>query len=382
MTQSTQVIDSQSLTADLVDSPSALHDAPIFRPPKLADQIAAACRLKHYSLSTERSYVHWYKRYVLWAGKRHPREMGAADVEAFLSHLATDRAVSASTQNQALAALLFLYRQVLGIDLPWMDGITRAKPSQRLPCVLSVDEVADVLAYTSGRPGLVLRLLYGTGMRLMEGLRLRVQDLDLPRRVITVREGKGAKDRCTMVPDSLVPELQAALAARRRLHDIDLARGMADVELPYALAAKYPRAGQQIGWQYLFAADDYSTCPRTGVIRRHHLHESSVQRMMRASVRAAGLTKRATVHTLRHSFATHLLESGQDIRTVQELLGHADVQTTMIYTHVTQRVGRTGVASPLDRMRPAHLHTTRDDDHAHRPLRPLQHRQAARDQHR
>lgn len=318
--------------------------------PNLWERIAIACRVKHYSLSTERTYVAWARKFVTWSGRRHPRTMGAAEVEAYLTHLAVDHGVSASTQNQALSALLFLYRAVLGVDLLWLDGLVRAKASQHLPAVLSQAEVRRLLAATSGTPGLVLRLLYGTGMRLMEALRLRVKDLDIERRVITIRDGKGGKDRTTMLPDTLVPALRAQLAARRKLHDVDLAKGMADVELPHALATKYPRAGAEWAWQFVFPSPGYCTCPRTGVVRRHHLHEVNIQRAMRAAVKAARIEKRATVHTLRHSFATHLLEAGADIRTVQELLGHADVSTTQIYTHVVNRAGGHGAMSPLDRM--------------------------------
>lgn len=318
--------------------------------PNLWERIAIACRVKHYSLSTERTYVAWARKFVAWSGRRHPRNMGAAEVEAYLTHLAVEHGVSASTQNQALSALLFLYRAVLGVDLPWLDNLVRAKPSQHLPAVLSQAEVRRLLAATHGTPGLVLRLLYGTGMRLMEALRLRVKDLDIERRVITIRDGKGGKDRTTMLPDTLVSALRAQLATRRKLHDVDLAKGMADVELPHALAAKYPRAGAEWAWQFVFPSPGYCTCPRTGVVRRHHLHEVNVQRAMRAAVTAARIEKRATVHTLRHSFATHLLEAGADIRTVQELLGHADVSTTQIYTHVVNRAGGHGAMSPLDRM--------------------------------
>jgi integron integrase len=314
----------------------------------LWQRIAIAVRAKGYSLSTERTYVHWAKRYSWWHNKRHPATMGAAEAQAFLNHLAVDKNSAPSTCKQALYALLFLYSQVIGTPLPHLE-LHRPKSQPRLPVVLSVAEVRALLAHTSGTPGLVLRLQYGTGLRLMEALRLRVKDLDLDRRVLTVREGKGGKDRTTMVPDSLIPELRAHLAERRKLHDIDLAAGMADVELPYALANKLPNAGKQWAWQFVFCSPGYATCPRTGVVRRHHLHEVNIQRAMRKAVQAASISKRATVHTLRHSFATHLLEGGTDIRTIQELLGHSDVETTMIYTHVVNRGGR-GTVSPLDRM--------------------------------
>lgn len=345
-----QVIDPPSTAPVITTALVQIHDtrAPIPARPNLWQRIAIACRTKGYSLSTERTYVHWAKAFVSWHGRRHPRELGGPEVQAYLNYLAVDRACSPSTCKQALCALLFLYRQVLGITLPWLEDLQHPRGQPRLPVVLSQQEVQRMLAATSGTPGLVLRLLYGTGMRLMEGLRLRVKDLDLERRVITIREGKGGKDRTTMVPESLVPELRALLLARRKLHDLDLAAGMADVELPFALERKMPGAGKLWAWQFVFASPDYATCPRTGVIRRHHLHEVNVQRAMRRAVQLAKIEKRATVHTLRHCFATHLLESGADIRTVQDLLGHSDLKTTQIYTHVMKR-GH-GTVSPLDKL--------------------------------
>ena len=318
------------------------------KPPKLEEQLRQACRVRHYSLATERSYVRWYMQFVRWAGLKHPATLGGDRVEAWLSHLATDREVSASTQRQALAAILFLYRQVLGLKLPWLDGIVRAKQPQRLPRVLSKSEVGAIVQHlprTSA--GLAVALTYATGMRQSDVLRLRVQDLDFERRVITLRDGKGGKDRTTMLPRSLEAGLQAQLGRRAHMHAVDIARGMVDVELPHALAAKYPNAPRQWPWQWVFAADDYSTCPRTGVVRRHHLHPKTLNRTLVAAARRAGITKHVTAHTLRHSFATHLLEDGKDIRTIQALLGHADVSTTMVYTHVAN-VGAAGVASPLD----------------------------------
>ena len=275
--------------------------------------------------------------------------MGAEEVQAFLSHLAVEGRVAASTQNQAKSALLFLYKEVLGVDLPWLNQIEAAKTSRRLPVVLTQGEVAAVLSSMKDTTGLVARLLYGTGMRVMEGLRLRVKDVDFGRGEILVRDGKGAKDRVTMLPARLVPELREHLMRVRELHGRDLAAGHGEAYLPYALDRKYPSAGREWCWQYVFPSANLSVDPRSGAVRRHHLMDQAVQRAIRQAVRKAGVAKQATPHTLRHFFATHLLESGYDIRTVQELLGHSDVSTTMIYTHVLNRGGR-GVASPLDRL--------------------------------
>jgi len=273
--------------------------------------------------------------------------MGAPEVEAFLTHLAVAGKVAASTQNQAKSALLFLYREVLGSDLPWLDGVERAKAPKRLPVVLTREEVQAVLSRLSGTHRLVGGLLYGAGLRIMEALRLRVKDVDFARGELLVRDGKGFKDRVTMLPASLTAPLQEHLARVRALHEKDMAAGVAPVYLPYALERKYPSAGREWAWQYVFPSAGLSTDPRSGVERRHHVQDQAFQRAMKQAVRDAGLTKPATPHTLRHSFATHLLESGHDIRTIQELLGHSDVSTTMIYTHVLNRGGR-GVASPLD----------------------------------
>jgi integron integrase len=318
------------------------------KPAKLADQIRQACRVRHYSLATERIYVAWYKAFVRWADRKHPATLGGDRVQAWLTQLATEKKVSASTQRQAKAAILFLYRQVLGMSLPWLDHIVSAKQPVHLPRVLSQAEVRAIVAQlprTSA--GLAVALTYATGMRQSDVLRLRVQDLDFDRRVITIRAGKGDKDRTTMLPRSLEAGLRAQLAHRARLHALDTMRGMVDVDLPHALAIKYPNAPRAWEWQWIFAADDYSTCPRTGVIRRHHLHPKTLNRTLRGAAQRAGIHKHVTAHTLRHSFATHLLESGKDIRTIQQLLGHSDVSTTMIYTHVAN-VGAAGVASPLD----------------------------------
>ena len=316
-------------------------------PPKLLDQLRSKIRVKHYSIRTEMQYVQWVRRFILFHDKRHPRDMGAAEVEAFLTHLAVEGNVAASTQNQALSALLFLYREVLEINLPWLDQVVRAKRPARLPVVLTRQEVTAVLDRMSGVYGLLARLLYGTGMRLMEVIRLRVKDVDFARGEIVVRDGKGAKDRITMLPQSLIAPLTEHLRGRRALFEDDLAKGMVSVYLPDALDRKYPNAALDWAWQYIFVAGSYSVDPRSGAERRHHLDEKLLQRAMKKAVQAAGLAKPATPHTLRHSFATHLLQSGYDIRTVQELLGHADVATTMIYTHVLNKGGR-GVVSPLD----------------------------------
>jgi integron integrase len=317
--------------------------------PRLLDQVRDQIRLKHYSIRTERVYCEWIKRYVRFHNYRHPMEMGAAEVEAFLSDLAVRRDVSASTQNQALAALLFLYKQVLKQDLPWLGEVVRAKKPARLPVVLSVSEVQQILGQLDGEVGLIARLLYGGGLRLMEGVRLRVKDVDFSRNEIIIRDGKGKKDRVTVMPASLVAPLRQHLARVRAIHQLELADGRGDVYLPDALARKYPNAPWEWAWQYLFPAPGLSVDPRSGSVRRHHLDEKRVQRAFKRAVKESGLAKLATPHTLRHSFATHLLESGQDIRTVQELLGHADVKTTMIYTHVLNR-GGLAVLSPLDRL--------------------------------
>jgi integron integrase len=315
--------------------------------PSLLEQVVGKIRFKHYSIRTEQAYLDWIKRFIRHSGKRHPRDLGAAEVEAFLTHLAVAGRVAASTQNQAKSALLFLYREVLEIDLPWLDKVVAAKAPKRLPVVLTRDEVQAVLGRLSGTHALIARLLYGTGMRIMECLRLRVKDVDFERGEILVRDGKGFKDRVTMLPASVAPALREHMARVRELHGQDLAVGHGEAYLPYALDRKYPGAGKEWAWQYVFPSAGLAVDPRSGVVRRHHVQDQPVQRALKQAVREAGLTKPATPHTLRHSFATHLLEGGYDIRTVQELLGHADVSTTMIYTHVLNRGGR-GVVSPLD----------------------------------
>jgi integron integrase len=311
------------------------------------DQVVAKMRLNHYSLRTEQSYVDWIKRYIRHHGKRHPKDMGAAEVEAFLTHLAVARNVSASTQNQAKSALLYLYKVVLGMDLPWLDNVTQAKVPKRLPVVLTQAEVQAILNRLDGTMWLIASLLYGSGLRIMETLRLRVKDIDFARREILVREGKGFKDRVTMLPMALVQPLKDHLLKVQALHKEDLAAGYGAVFMPMALDRKYPNAGKDWRWQYVFPSVKLSVDPRSKITRRHHADEKTVQRAVKKAVAAARITKLATPHTFRHSFATHLLEGGYDIRTVQELLGHKDVQTTMIYTHVLNKGGK-GVTSPLD----------------------------------
>ena len=315
--------------------------------PKLLDRVRERIRYKHYSLRTEESYVQWIRRFIFFHGKRHPSEMGAPEVEAFLTSLATEGNVAASTQNQARSALLFLYKEVVGCELPWLDNVEQAKKPRRLPVVLTEDEVRSTLGALDGVGWLVSALLYGAGLRLMEALRLRVQDIDFKRREILVRDGKGFKDRVTMLPAKTALPLQQHLQRVKALHEQDLAEGFGEAYLPYALERKYPNAGKNWGWQYVFPSGKRSLDPRSGKTRRHHLDAQTIQRAVKQAVRTVGIVKPATPHTLRHSFATHLLPNGQDIRTVQELLGHEDVQTTMIYTHVLNRGGR-GVTSPLD----------------------------------
>jgi integron integrase len=319
------------------------------KPRRLLDEVHEACRRRYLSRRTEEAYTHWIKRFVYFSGRRHPRELGEAQVTAFLNDLAAARNVAAATQNQALSALLFLYKEVLGVDLPWLQGLQRASHPPRLPTVLTRAEVERTLRAMTGTRWLMASLLYGAGLRVIECLRLRVKDVDLSYRQILVRDGKGAKDRVTMLPERLIEPLRGHLERVRMLHARDLADGFGEAHLPFALARKYPRAGKEWAWQYVFPSAHRSADPEDGVVRRHHLDESVPQRAVKAALRDAGIAKHASCHTLRHSFATHLLEAGHDIRTVQELLGHADVSTTMIYTHVLNRGGR-GVKSPLDRL--------------------------------
>ncbi len=324
---------------------------PVLQSVRLLDQVKERIRYLHYSLSTEKIYLHWVKFFVRWHGRngamRHPREMGSREVEAFLTMLASERQVSASTHNQALSALLFLYREVLDIDLPWLENINRPNSPKRIPSVLTKDEVASLLARMDGISALLARLLYGTGMRLMEGMRLRVKDVDFDRHVIIVREAKGSKDRVVMLPRSLAPALRVQMLSARAMWEADRQAQRGGVETPHALEAKYPKVGYTWGWFWLFPSPTLSIDPRTGVERRHHLFEERLQRALKKAVPLAGICKPVSVHTLRHSFATHLLQAGTDIRTVQELLGHSDVSTTMIYTHVL-KVAAGGTNSPLD----------------------------------
>lgn len=314
---------------------------------KLLDQVRDQCRSLHYSIRTEEAYLKWIREFIVFHRKRHPALMGATEISRFLSHLARERNVAASTQNQALSALLFLYRQVLNEPIEWVDNVERAKKPQRLPVVFRREEVRTLLSHLRGEMWLMASLLYGSGLRLMECLRLRVKDVDFPRLQITVREGKGNKDRVTVLPSSLSEPLQKHLVRVKAMHEADLREGFGRVYLPFALARKYPNAEKEWGWQYVFPASKRSVDPRTGNIQRHHLAETTLQKAVKEAIRRAGIHSPSSCHTLRHSFATHLLEDGYDIRTIQELLGHADVQTTMIYTHVLNKGGK-GVKSPLD----------------------------------
>ncbi|WP_158881821.1 integron integrase [Rhodanobacter sp. L36] len=331
------------------DGNGGVTDAGQEQRPRLLDEVRRRLRLKHYSLRTEQAYVGWIRRFILHNDKRHPRDMGAVEVERFLSDLAVRGRVAAGTQNQALSSLLFLYREVLAIDLPWMEKMVRAKRPQRLPSVLSQTEVQRLLAAMDGRPWLIASLLYGTGMRLMECLRLRIKDIDFSHHEICVRDGKGGKDRRTMLPRSLTDALQREIERARTMHASELAAGFGATRLPGALARKYPRAAQEFAWQFVFPSVQRAIDPLDGATRRHHFDDAILARAMKSARQRANIDKPLSAHTLRHSFATHLIEAGYDIRTVQELLGHKNVATTQIYTHVLNRGGH-GVLSPLDRV--------------------------------
>lgn len=329
--------------------PQVAQDLPPLRAPRLLDQVRERIRYLHYSRRTEKAYVHWSRAFIRFHGLRHPAQMGQVEVEAFLSWLASDRQVSASTHTQALSALLFLYGKVLGQQLPWMQDIGRPRRPRHVPVVLSKDEVAAILARMTGEHLLFAQLLYGAGLRLAEGLQLRVKDLDFEHQAVSVRHDKGGKDRVLILPSSLEAGLRLQLRHAHQLWSKDVAEGRAGVEMPFALERKYPRAGSSWAWFWVFPQATHSPDPVSRVVRRHHMYHQTFQRAFKRAVEAAGITKPATPHSLRHAFATHLLQAGYDIRTVQDLLGHADVATTMIYTHVL-KVGGHGVRSPLDSM--------------------------------
>ncbi len=319
------------------------------QPPRLLEQVRNKIRAKHFSYRTEKTYLQWIRRYIRFHGLKHPREMGGPEVEAFLTALAVDNKVAASTQNQALSAVLFLYRDVLEQELPWLGNVVRAKNPHRLPVVLTRAEVQQVLARMNGTAWLIASMLYGAGLRISECLQLRIKDMELSRRELLIRDAKGQKDRITVLPDALLPHLRDHLVRVRVVFEADRRAERPGVSLPFALRRKYPHAAESWGWQYVFPARAFCRDIYSGEMVRHHLHPQRLQRAVKEAVRAAGIAKPASCHTLRHCFATHLLEDGYDIRTVQELLGHSDVKTTMIYTHVLNRGGR-GVKSPLDRI--------------------------------
>jgi integron integrase len=329
--------------------PATAPILPALKSARLLDQLRERVRYLHYSRRTELAYVHWSKAFIRFHGLRHPAEMGRPEVEDFLRWLACERKVAASTHTQALSALLFLYGKVLGLELPWLQDIGRPRISRRIPVILSRDEVSAIFGSMTGEHKLFARLLYGTGMRLSEGLQLRVKDLDFAHRAVIVRHGKGGKDRVLMLPEALQTPLKSQLSHAHSLWAADCASGRAGVEMPDALGRKYPRAGASWSWFWVFPQATHSTDPRTGVVRRHHMYDQTFQRAFKKAVGASGVVKPASPHTLRHAFATHLLQAGCDIRTVQDLLGHADVATTMIYTHVL-KVGGHGIRSPLDTM--------------------------------
>ncbi len=315
--------------------------------PRLMDQVREALRVHHYSLRTEQSYLQWIKRYILFHGKRHPREMGPKEVADFLTHLAVQRNVSASTQNQALAGILFLYKKVLKLDIGWVEEVVRAKTAKRLPVVIDHEVVIRLLNELTGTHKLMAYLIYGSGLRLMECLRLRIKDVDFEYNQLLIRAGKGNKDRAAILPRKLHEPLKQQIALARRYFELDRQEGAPGVELPYALERKYPNAGKEWPWFWLFPAKNHSEDPRSGTIRRHHLYPHTLQRKIRDAAHKLGLSKPVSVHTLRHCFATHMLENGYDLRTIQELLGHNDIRTTQIYTHVIKR-GASGARSPLD----------------------------------
>lgn len=314
---------------------------------KLLDSVRSVMRVRHYSYETEKTYVYWIRQYIFFHKITHPKEMSAAEVEAFLTHLAVEKSVSASTQNQALHALLFLYKEVLKVDLPWLNEFKTAKKSSRVPVVLTKDEVKTILDKLTGTNWLIGNLLYGSGLRLIEALRLRVKDLDFGFRQVVVRDGKGGKDRFTVMPSKLIEPLQKHLETVRKSHEQDLRRALGSVEMPFGLARKYPQAEKEWIWQYVFPSKSLSLNPRTGATARHHVSPASVQKSFKEILRKSRIPKNASPHTLRHSFATHLLQDGCDIRTIQDLLGHKEISTTMIYTHVLQN-NRLGVKSPVD----------------------------------
>ena len=317
--------------------------------PRLLDRVRDAIRLRHYSLRTEQAYIGWIKRYIYFHDKKHPDSMGEPEITRFLSYLATQRKVSASTQNQALSSLLFLYKEVLNHELAWLDDVVRAKRPKRLPVVLTKQQLTVLFSMMKETNLLIAELMYGTGMRLMECLRLRIKDVDFDYKHILIREGKGNKDRVTVLPESLTSRLQQQITYAQNLHNSDIAEGFGRVYLPFALSRKYPNANRELGWQYVFPSYNRSHDPYDGEVRRHHLDEKNVQRAIRNAAKRAHFNKPVSSHTLRHCFATHLLESGYDIRTIQSLLGHKDVKTTMIYTHVMNK-GAMGVLSPMDNM--------------------------------
>ena len=317
--------------------------------PRLLDNVREVLRVHHYSLSTEHSYIQWIKRFIFFHNKRHPKEMGANEITAYLTHLAVNRKVSPSTQNQALSAILFLYKRVLEIDLPWLDNVIRAKRTKRLPVVFTRQEVKALLSQFDGTRWLIFSMMYGCGFRITECLRLRVKDIDFHYKQIFIRDAKGGKDRVTLLPESLIESLRNHLARVKLLHEQDLTSGFGCVYLPHALERKYPKACREWGWQFIFPANNISKDPRTGIRRRHHIYKQTLQRHLKRAIYNAAIIKPASSHTFRHSFATHLLEDGYDIRTVQELLGHKDVKTTQIYTHVMGK-GCNGVKSPLERI--------------------------------